>query len=336
MFTQDVRSFIGMPAVIHSEVMRQLLVNVQAMAQSTAAVLITGESGSGKEVIARAIHEYSPRSKQAWVDINCAALPDHLLESELFGYERGAFSGADSSKPGMFELASGGTLFLDEIGELDLKSQVKLLRVLDRYPHYRLGGTRKIEVDVRIVAATNTDLEKAVRAGNFRADLYHRLNQFRIAVPPLRERQDDIAALAEFFLAQERPEFRLAADAIARLQTHSWPGNVRELRNVMMRMGVMCAGPEIRVNDLPAEFQSVTRHVVDGSSYSLDKLEQEVIFHALAQASGRKDRAAQLLGISSRTLARRLKLYGVKCKRPAGHAEPHYNWQESERVTNVR
>jgi transcriptional regulator with GAF, ATPase, and Fis domain len=168
-------------------------------------VLITGETGSGKELAACAIHEYSYRHSKPWIDINCAALPEHLVESELFGYEKGAFSGADSSKPGLFELADKGTLFLDEIGELPSHIQVKLLRVLDSAPYYRLGGHRKITVDVRIVAATNQDLEVAVQEGRFRKDLFHRLSQFQLRVPPLRERPEDIVVLAEHFLLLKAP-----------------------------------------------------------------------------------------------------------------------------------
>src|SRR5579883_2664805 len=185
--------FLGMPAIIASEPMRKLMELVERVARSSATVLITGESGTGKELIARAIHHHSLRAHRPWVDLSCAALPEHLLESELFGYDKGAFSGADSAKPGLFELAHQGTIFLDEIGELDLKMQVKLLRVLDNVPYYRLGGVKKISVDVRVVAATNQNLELAVAEGRFRSDLYHRISQFNLRVPPLRQRVDDIA-----------------------------------------------------------------------------------------------------------------------------------------------
>src|SRR5690242_17468103 len=176
----EIHSFLGMPAVVASAAMHDVMRFAEKVARSRAAVLVTGESGSGKEVVARAVHELSGRNTAPWIDINCAALPDHLLESELFGYEKGAFSGADTMKQGFFELAHGGTLFLDEIGELDLKMQVKLLRVLDGTPYYRLGGTRKVTADVRIVAATNVDLRQAVDNGTFRRDLYHRLDQARL------------------------------------------------------------------------------------------------------------------------------------------------------------
>src|SRR5713101_7941078 len=198
-------TFLGMPALVESKPMQDLLSLAERVARTNVAVLITGETGSGKELVARAVHHYSLRHSKPWVDVNCAALPEHLMESELFGYEKGAFSGADSTKQGLFELANTGTLFLDEIGELDRKMQVKLLRVLDGTPYYRLGGVRKISVDVRVVSATNLNLEQAVRAGEFRCDLYHRLTQIHLRVPPLRERPEDVAALAELFLQQQDP-----------------------------------------------------------------------------------------------------------------------------------
>jgi two-component system response regulator AtoC len=309
-------SFLGMLSVVSSARMRTVMRFVERIAQSGAAVLITGESGSGKELIARALHQYSGRSGRPWIDINCAALPDHLIESELFGFEKGAFSGADSQKQGMFELANQGTLFLDEIGELNLKSQSKLLRVLDGCSHYRLGGTRKIAVDVRIVAATNADLESDVRLGKFRADLFHRLNQVRVAVPALRERPDDIGPLANLFLEQQNPQLTLSEDALEALECYSWPGNVRELKSLMARLAVMADGTEIALEDLPPEFQAAPRTLESSSSHSLDRLEQEVIFQALEQADGRRNRAAEMLGISRRTLIRKLKLYGVNPVRP--------------------
>src|SRR5690349_16120648 len=190
--------FLGMTAIIVSEPMQRLMDLVQRVARSSATTLVTGESGVGKELVARAVHYYSGRAGKPWVDFNCAALPEQLLESELFGHERGAFSGADSAKPGLFEMAHQGTIFLDEIGELDLKMQVKLLRVLDGVPYYRLGGVKKVSADVRVVAATNRDLEGAVAKREFRSDLYHRLSQITLHVPPLRNRIDDVLPLARY------------------------------------------------------------------------------------------------------------------------------------------
>ena len=204
---------------------------VEQVACHPAAVLIVGETGTGKEMIARSIHSHSLRCNKPWVDVNCAAIPEHLVESELFGYEKGAFSGADAQKIGYFEMADGGTLFLDEIGDLDPKVQVKLLRVLDGVPYYRLGGNKKVSVNVRVVAATNQHIEEMVRAGRFRNDLYHRLAEFKLEIPPLRERPEDLLAIAEHILHQHHPNSRFTNDAITAMLSHEWPGNVRELRN---------------------------------------------------------------------------------------------------------
>jgi DNA-binding NtrC family response regulator len=310
-------SFLGMTAVIRSLPMRQVLSTVQKVAKSNAAVLVTGETGSGKEVIARAIHHYSLRCARPWIDINCAAFPDHLLESELFGYEKGAFSGADSIKQGMFELAHGGTLFLDEIGELDLKMQVKLLRVLDGTPYYRLGGTRKVISDVRIIAATNVDLRTAVEDGAFRRDLYHRLDQVRVEVPALRTRSEDVEALARFFLAQEAPHLRFSASAINVLQSYTWPGNVRELRNAVVKAALAAETNEIRAGDLPQGLRNAPPIARMPGGRTLDELEQQAILSALSETGGRQDRAARILGISQRTLIRKLKIYGSQESCPA-------------------
>jgi DNA-binding NtrC family response regulator len=310
-------SFLGMTAVIRSTPMRQLMRVVERIAKSNAAVLITGETGSGKEVVARAIHHHSIRCSRPWGDVNCAALPDHLLESELFGHEKGAFSGADSMKPGLFEVAHTGTLFLDEVGELDLKMQVKLLRVLDGTPYYRLGGIRKVTSDVRIIAATNVDLREAVDKGTFRRDLYHRLDQARLEVPPLRARIDDVEALAQFFLDKEAPQLRFTPGALQALRSHSWPGNVRELRNAVVKAALMSESGEIDLADLPAGIggETVARAA---SGRTLDELEQQAIFEALSETGGRQDRAAQILGISQRTLIRKLKIYANPEARRAG------------------
>lgn len=311
-----VRVFLGMSAVIASEVMKRLMAMVERVARSSATVLITGESGSGKELIARAVHQFSLRHMKPWVDLSCAALPEHLLESELFGYDKGAFSGADTHKPGLFELAHQGTIFLDEIGELDPKMQVKLLRVLDGVPYYRLGGTKKVAVDVRVVAATNQDLEAAVSEGKFRSDLYHRLSQITLKVPPLRKRMEDIAPLARHFLAAQDHDLRFSDAALDTLAGYSWPGNIRELRNVVTKAAVLAQGPVIEVADLAFAVagSEVPRNGVRPNgppqdATSIDGMERRLIMEALEATGGHQQRAAARLGISRRTLSRKLKLY---------------------------
>jgi len=291
--------------------METLLALVERVARTNATVLITGETGSGKELVARAVHHYSLRHSRPWVDVNCAALPEHLMESELFGYEKGAFSGADSTKPGLFELANTGTLFLDEIGELDRKMQVKLLRILDGTPYYRLGGVRKISVDVRVLSATNANLEEAVREGKFRSDLYHRLTQIHLKVPPLRERPHDVAALAELFINQQDPSFSISPEAMEALCRHGWPGNVRELRNVITKSLIFANGPCIGLADLELAVDNSQGHPGGACGLSLARNEREMVFKALEESGGHYRNAAILLGISSRTLSRKLKLYGM-------------------------
>ena len=302
--------FLGMKAVIASEAMHHLIALAERVARSNATVLILGESGAGKEVLARAIHHFSSRAEKPWVDLNCGALPEHLIESELFGYDRGAFSGANASKPGLFELAHQGTIFLDEIADLEMKMQVKLLRVLDGVPYYRLGGVKKVAVDVRIVAATNQELETAVSEGRFRSDLYHRLTQITLRVPPLRKRVEDIAPLASHFLAQHDGSLRFSPAALEALAQHSWPGNIRELRNVIIRAAVMTLGDEIRVEDLPlhqnADHQTGSAPV---AASSIEGMERKMIFEALHSTNGHQQKAAAKLGISRRTLSRKLKIY---------------------------
>lgn len=308
--------FLGMTAIIASEPMRRLMERVERAARSSASVLITGESGSGKELVARAIHHFSARSLRPWVDLSCAALPEHLLESELFGYDRGAFSGAVTAKQGLFELAHQGTLFLDEVGELDPKMQVKLLRVLDGVPYYRLGATKKISADVRVVAATNQDLERMVAEGRFRGDLFHRLSQLVLHVPPLRERVGDIGPLAWHILEQHNPGSFFTDRALRLLESHSWPGNVRELRNVVMKAAVMYAddgiAAEIDAEHLPLRAAVPAPRpngVIHADGASLDGMERRMILDALAATGGHQQRAAARLGISRRTLSRKLKTY---------------------------
>jgi two-component system, NtrC family, response regulator AtoC len=328
-----------MEALICSQAMFTLMSTIARVAPGNMAVLITGETGTGKELLARAIHSHSLRASSPWVDINCAALPEHLVESELFGYEKGAFSGAHGSKPGLFELADQGSLFLDEVGELERTTQTKLLRVLDGFPFYRLGGSRKVSVDVRIIAATNQWLESAVKAGKFRSDLYHRLSQFRLRVPPLRERPEDIAALAEYFLKKDNRVLRLSPAAIDAMQGYSWPGNVRELRNALLQATSMVTGDEIKPEDLPIEICSGRNMSVGGIETTapelkepspLDVVEKQAILRALSQSSGNQRLAAKQLGISSRTLSRKLKQYY------ATGAPPNSRFLQKREEPNVR
>src|SRR5438067_881288 len=310
--------FLGMPAVIASDAMARVLETAQRVARSSVAVLITGETGSGKEIVARAIHHYSLRCSRPWVDINCGALPELLMESELFGHEKGAFSGADSARAGLFEMAHTGTLFLDEVGELDPRMQVKLLRVLDGAPYYRLGSQKKTVVDVRILAATNQDLDRGATNGRFRSDLYHRLNEYQIHVPPLRERVDDILPLAEYFLAQHSAEAHFAAETRTALCQYSWPGNIRELRNAVVNAVIAARRYEIGVADLPVRVRSRGPRIALAGGLRLEGLEREAILSALAISDGHHQRAADLLGISRRTLTRKLRAYrGETAPEPA-------------------
>jgi transcriptional regulator with PAS, ATPase and Fis domain len=303
--------FLGMTAVVASPVMRRLVTIASRAARTNSPVLISGESGTGKELVARAVHHFSQRAGRPFVDVNCAAFPEHLMESELFGYERGAFSGAESQKPGLFETAHTGTLFLDEIGELDSRMQAKLLRVLDGHSYFRLGGSRKVVADVRIVAATNLNLEEAVQSGQFRRDLFHRLDAFHLRVPPLRERTEDIGPLARWFLRDAIPG--LSDEALAILEDYAWPGNIRELKNCLNKATLCAAGATIEPGDLPVELllcaQQGSPAGAAEPAYSLDGLEQQTICRVLAQTGGHQQRAADLLGISRRTLIRKLKLY---------------------------
>src|SRR5262245_11512097 len=303
---------------------------VRQAAPSMATVLLLGESGTGKELLARAIHEASPRASGPFVPVNCAALPETILEAELFGYERGAFTGAVQRHDGRFLQADRGTLFLDEIGEIPTHVQVKLLRVLQEGEVERLGG-RTTKVDLRLVAATNQDLQAAVREGRFREDLYYRLHVIAVRVPPLRERRDDIPLLSEHFLrlygernGRQLAGFsRAAAEALLR---YEWPGNVRELENTLERAVVLCRGTSIEVEDLPPEVRSGTGTLSDGRSLTfavgtpLEEIERRVIHATLAHVGGDKRVCAQLLGIATRTIYRRLEEERVD-ERPASEAE---------------
>jgi transcriptional regulator with PAS, ATPase and Fis domain len=309
------RDIGGTQFVIASPIMHKFMGMVDRVAGHTETVLVTGETGTGKELVARTIHGSSYRHKNALVDINCAALPEHLVESELFGYEKGAFSGADASKPGLFELADKSTIFLDEIGELQPQVQVKLLRVLDGAPYFRLGGHRKITVDVRVVAATNQDLELAVKEGRFRADLFHRLSQFQLRVPPLRERPEDIGALACHFLSLKAPTKSFTGDGLAALRAHAWPGNIRELRNQVAKLAMATEARQISGAEVAAaltgEVASPNRSSAAVPLGNLDNMEEQMIIRALEQTGGHRAQAAEQLGISRRTLSRKLREYEI-------------------------
>jgi two-component system response regulator HydG len=294
--------------------MRRTIEIAEQVAPSSATILITGESGTGKEVIANIVHFGSGRKDKPFIKVSCAAIPETLLEAELFGHERGAFTGAVNQRKGRFELADRGTLFLDEVGEMSPATQVKLLRVLQEGEFERLGGSRTIRVDVRVIAATNADLADAVEKRRFRKDLFYRLNVITIMLPPLRERQDDIPLLADYFLRRwsEKNNRRvegIAPDALARLCGYAWPGNVRELENVMERAVVLTRDPVIGVDDLPQTIGAVPedrREVRIPIGTRMEQAERLLIDETLRHTGGNKEMAARLLGIAARTIYRKL------------------------------
>jgi len=294
---------------------RRMLTLVEQIADSSATILIQGESGTGKELVARTIHERSARRNGPFVAVNCAALPETLLESELFGYEKGAFTGAAGRKEGRFELANGGTLFLDEVADLSLITQPKILRVLQEGEFERLGGTRSLQVDVRIVAATNQDLSEMVKEKRFREDLYYRLNVITVRVPPLRERHEDIRVLAQHYLRvyaakNGRKLEGFSNEALERLESYAWPGNVRELENLIERTVLLARKDRIDAEDLPEEVAGVKRPprdaILELVGTPLDEIEQRLLDETLRITGGNKTQAAKLLGIDVRTVARKL------------------------------
>ncbi len=299
--------------------MQRLLTTVRKVADSKASVLVTGESGVGKEVIADALHNLSSRRDKACIKVHCAALSETLLESELFGHEKGAFTGADAMHKGRFELAHGGTIFLDEIGEINQSVQIKLLRVLQEKKFERVGGSQTIEVDVRVIAATNRNLEEEVKAGRFREDLYYRLNVIHLEVPPLRERKDDIPLLISAFLDEFNREngksvtgFSQAAKSA--IYKYDWPGNIRELRNCVESAVVMAGGSEIVLEDLPPSVSKASRaeSISVPMGITLDEAEKLIIEENLAANKGNKSKTADLLGIGRKTLHRKLAEYGLE------------------------
>jgi two-component system response regulator AtoC len=298
--------------------MRQVFELIRKIAPTKSAVLVTGETGTGKELVARAIHRLSPRHEQLFVPLNCAAIPSELLESELFGHVRGAFSGAQSEREGKFGAADGGTLFLDEIGDMDQRLQAKLLRALQEGVIEPVGSNRRIRTDVRVVSSTNRDLEAAIRDGAFREDLYYRLNVFRLELPPLRERTDDIPALAASFLREfgrdlGKGALELHPDASSVLQRYAWPGNVRELRNLMERAAVLAAGTVMDAG-LADSLLPTAPGEQDESldlAAAVAEVERRTILRALAATDDHKPEAATLLGIGERTLWTKLKKHGL-------------------------
>jgi len=299
--------------------MRQLSESVLRVAATNTTVLIRGESGTGKELVAQGIHYHSPRAKKPFIKVNCAALPETLVESELFGYERGAFTGAFQKKKGRFELANGGTLFLDEIGELSPATQVKLLRVLQEREFERVGGTESVPVDVRVIAATNRDLEQALANSSFREDLYYRLNVFPIFIPPLRARKADVLPLADHFTekyarAHGKSIQRISTPAIDLLSSYYWPGNVRELENTIERAVLMSDGQVIHGHHLPPTLQTAdaTGTVVSTSlDGAVGAFERSLIEDALKTAQGNRSRAARLLGTTQRVISYKIRKYGI-------------------------
>jgi len=308
--------------VAGSAKMQEVLAIVERVAPTNSTVLLGGESGVGKDLIARVIHEKSRRASGPFIKINSTAIPENLLESELFGYEKGAFTGASSSKPGKFELADKGTLFLDEIGDVPPATQVKLLRVLQEREFERLGGTRTVKVDVRLVAATNRDLRAALEEGTFREDLYYRLNVVPIDIPPLREHKEDIPDLTNLFLSKfcrdsGRPVTTISPEATNLLLSHHWPGNVRELQNIIERACALAKTSRLEPGDIHIDSSPRNKATTSGEGFlpagmTLDQWEDDMIREALKRAGGNKSQAARLLGLSRNALRYRLSKIGIE------------------------
>jgi DNA-binding NtrC family response regulator len=318
---QQLDAKFGLENIIgESPVMREIFEVVQQVAPTRATVLVLGESGTGKELIAKALHQLSPRAKQPFVTVHCAALAPTLLESELFGHERGAFTGAHERRIGRFEQAQGGTLFLDEIGEIDATIQVKLLRFLGERTFERVGSNKTLTADVRLVAATNKNLEELVKAGKFRDDLFFRLRVVEIELPPLRERTGDIPLLAQSFLREfakenAKPVNDFTADALAALLNFSWPGNVRELRTAIEHAVVLCRGERITVRDLPPSVRpggAVEPKILAGKDLTVKDAAKQLIIRALKETAGNRTHAAKKIGMSRRTFHRKLHAYHLE------------------------
>jgi two-component system, response regulator FlrC len=339
------------PIVAHDPAMKAVMALAEQIAPSEASILITGESGVGKEVMARYVHQKSRRADKAFISVNCAAIPENLLESELFGHEKGAFTGAVGRRIGKFEEADGGTLLLDEISEMDVRLQAKLLRALQERVIDRVGGTKPVPVNIRVLATSNRNLQDDVRDGRFREDLYYRLNVVNLMLPALRERPADVAALASFFVkkyaaANGMPAKPISASAMAAIQANGWRGNVRELENAMHRAILLAGGPQIEASDISTPTGALSTRAVGGGvathvthaantaqhtspnliGRTIEAVEQEMILDTLKHCYGNRTHAAQILGISIRTLRNKLKLYldaGVDVTAP-GAGEPRY------------
>ena len=321
----------GLDQIIgRSPALEEVLDTVRQVAPSRATVLIEGETGTGKELVAQAIHRLSPRAQAPLITVHCAALPPSLLASELFGHERGAFTGATERRPGRFERADGGSLLLDEIGEIDATVQVKILRVLEERTFERIGGKEQLEVDVRLMAATNKNLAEQVAKGAFREDLYYRLNVVTVTLPPLRDRREDIPLLAQKFLDDFNRDNGKAIegftpDCMNALMAHPWPGNIRELRNVVERMVVLSRRDALTLRDLPAPMRTGAQDpapAVPPSALSLEAAEKDLIVKALAAHDGNRTKAAEQLGISRRTLHRKLNAYGLRDQKTGPTTHP--------------
>jgi len=315
--------------IAENSTMKQLLQLARRAADSNSTILLLGESGTGKEVLARSIHQWSPRSHYPFTVVNCVAIPEQLLESELFGHERGAFTGAHQLKRGRFEIADRGTIFLDEIGEVPVGIQTKLLRVLQHREFERVGGTRPIKADIRVIAATNSDLERAVREGRFREDLYYRLNVVSIKLPPLRERKEDIPALVDYFLRKsagelKKPLKRLALGAVDGLMAYHWPGNIRELENVVERAMVLSIGDQIGLEDLPLQIATgPRRESFKGKEFheAVKEFKRWAIQDALKRSNGNQTKAAELLGLQRTYLVKLVRLLEVKADSNLGEKD---------------
>lgn len=322
-----------------SRKMQEVFHLIELVSPSTASVLITGESGTGKELVARTVHELSPRKNKPFIAINCAAIPDTLIESEIFGHEKGAFTGALERRTGCFELAEGGTLLLDEIGEMPIQTQAKLLRVLEDRKLRRLGSKSETAIDVRVLAATNKVPEEAVAKGELRNDLYYRLNVFNINMPPLREHKEDLTNLVQTLIkemnSKHQRNVRTTSDAVLQIfQTYSWPGNVRELRNTLERAVIVCDSSVIEPRHLPPGFGSPTPHIINdanaikiGVGTTVEEAERQLIVKTLESTHNNKTRAAEILGISLKTLHNKLKEYAQNGKEPHAHAEAARSFQ---------